>query len=315
MKRSIHLIILALVLCSVNSYAQSINDSTYMFKERAINLTDSKYGKNFEKYINWILSFPVNSHIITDLYGNGINRINDKIPSLFPCDTVIYKNKFLKSQKQMIDSCLRYCNRNNIKIDSDLLTSINEKTSFYWIIDKANIDTVTTLNEMFWITLAKEYIRKDKFENEKYPIYTHGLGNKSFRITPQFLSTIFSTVPTLKTIESTLPEWSSYQDRYEFEDGRKYYNIDTYQYKVSVEYDKKTAKVKEIKISRLSLSEIKSFEQRLIGFGYILNPKTSDLANAINNGIGGWYEFYSKKGSKITFVLKSNEIKVFKSNF
>jgi hypothetical protein len=310
MKKSIYLIVL--IVFSVNTIAQNPNDSTYIYKERATSLSDSRYGINLEKYINWILSLPVNSIVIRDLYGNGINRINDKMPMLFPSDTVIYKNKFLKCQKQMIDSCLRYNNKNNIKIDNDILISIKENKNLYWIIDNANINSVASLEEIFWINLAKEYIRKDKLENEKYPIYTHGQGNKTFRITPQFLSTVFSTVPTLRTIESTLPEWSSHQDRYEFEDGMKSYSIDTYQYNVSVEYKNQTTKVEKIKISSLSFSEIKSFEQRLIAFGYILNPKLSDLANAINLGIGGWYEYYSKKGTKITFVLKSNQITVFK---
>jgi hypothetical protein len=294
------------------SIGQTLNDSTEKYKERANSLQESQYGNSFDKYMKWVLSFPVNSDVIKDLYGDGINSVNNKIPILFPCDTAEFAMKFRRYQKQLIDSCLTYCNKNNIQIDAETLKKIKDGTQFYWNIDKSNRDTIASLKKTFWLNLAKIYINKEKVENEKYPIYTHGIGNKSFKLTPQFLFTIFSGTPTIKTIELTLPNWTSYQDKFEFENGRKQYNIDLLTYNISIEYVSSSLKLEKIKISHLTPAEVKSFEQKLIVFGYILNPRLTDLANSINKGVGGWHEYYSKNGTKVTFVLKSNQITVFK---
>ena len=270
------IILLVLVLLSVNCNAQD------------------------ENFVKWVLSFPVKSNLICDLYKDTKFHLNEVLRY---SNDPKYKKLNDKYRNILSDSIQNYCKRNDIEYEPN---NVYENINF----SNGNLsDSLKSLKQSYWIEKEKKTPKKP---TPNGPIQTHGIGNGTFKISPKMLSSIFIETPTLKTVEATLSSWTSNQDVSDQVNGKKTYDCESLRNSITVEYNINTNKVEKLRIQSCSETEVMSFKQKLIVLGYYLNPRSSDLANSINQGIGGMYEFYSKEGSKITFVLKPNQITIFK---
>lgn len=216
---------------------------------------------------------------------NYYNRTNSEIDKFYS-----YWGKYERDEKNKNDSILQ------LKKEAD-----DKQRQIIFHQDSIRIADSTKVADNYGIEFNDNYSQRTKDRT----------GNRTFKLSPQILSNIFTKNQTVEMLETTFPEWQMLENDLTY--GVRQYGFNSLSYILKTEYNLNSHRIKEIVISHCTYMQIKSFKQLLIDYGFRINASASDLANTItvNYGNGEIREFYTKTKSSVCFVLTSNQIKVF----